>query len=473
VIAASLALYKLKFKAGPDEAANETAIPGSQPSRDNGLINASFGFGILSFIPLVNLVALVLGIMALKRRKAFALRPAIAVCLGGFFAIFYGMLVAGWFMGGTDRIGSPGYAFLSQANAELGPQVKLVEQGSYQEIRQQLESMDKDPDRSWTIDCLSALVKTHTSDSKGALEDFRTAAGKEPERSEFYYYYGLALLNDGQTDLAEKQFQIALTHEPKLAVAERYVNLIDTAYDPPRVVSVLITVIVLLFLFSLHEYGHAYAAWKAGDDTAKNEGRLTLNPIKHLDLFGSILLPGILLWQQSGVVFGWAKPVPVNPANFRNPRKDGMRVSFAGPGVNFLISMVCFLILGLIIIVMRLLWPETLSLDIATPFSSVSIIGPPFARALTSVVIVIKELFYTSLALGIFNLIPVPPLDGSWILSGILPQRLRDIFEKTRLLGNAIFLLLVVTHILSKIMSVPISAAWLGFQVLAMVLGFG
>jgi Zn-dependent protease len=229
----------------------------------------------------------------------------------------------------------------------------------------------------------------------------------------------------------------------------------------------------LLILFTLHEYGHAFAAWKLGDDTSEKQGRLTLNPIPHLDLFGSIILPAILLFQQSEVIFGWARPVPVDPRNFRNPRRDHMLVSFAGPAINLLIAMLSLVLLSTIMLVVRLIWPETMTLNLATPFSSISLVGPPFSRWLILLALFLKQLFYTSLVLGCFNLLPIPPLDGSWIFSGWLPQGLRNIYEKTRQFGFVIFILLVATSVLDYVLIVPITISWGALQLLVSAMGLG
>jgi Zn-dependent protease len=446
----------------------------SSTAPGEGLVKASIGFSFVSFLPFFHLVALVLGILALKRKKRFVLSSAVACCLGAFFTIFYGLLVTGWIVTASAPSTIPTYKFLAETNPEVESQVTLLEQGAFQEIDQQLGQGEANKSgRHWAYDCVSALAKYFSYDLEGALDDFHIAAEKEPERSEFYYFYGLALLDNDQTEMAATQFQNALTHGPRLEAAQRYLDLIDSTYTPSIVVSSMGFVIILLLLFTLHEYGHAFAAWKLGDDTAKNQGRLTLNPVPHLDLFGSLVLPAILLWRQSEFMFGWAKPVPVNPENFKDPHKDHMRVSFAGPAMNLIVAMVCFIILAGIMLFVRLFWPESLSLNFATPFSSVSLVGPPFARGLLILIVFLKQFFYTSLVLGIFNLLPVPPLDGSWILSGLLPQRFSYIFEQIRRFGFVIFLLLVVTPVLDYIMSIPISLAWGAFQLLASGMGLG
>jgi Zn-dependent protease len=458
------------------EVVNETleSSPGSEGSYGDGLARASVWFTFVSFLPILNFVPLVLGTLAIQRKKQFALGPVIACCMGGFFTLFYFLLLAGWLIRGAGAPASPGYAFLSEVNADLGPQVALLENGSYQDAQQQVERNAADgTTRHWTLDTALALAKYRAYNTEEALKDFSAAAEKNPERSEFYYYYGLALLDNGQQEMAARQFQAALAHEPRLENAQRYLDLANATYAPSKLVSGIMFIFILLMMFTLHEFGHAYAAWKLGDDTAQKLGRLTLNPIPHLDVFGSLLLPAMLLWQGAEFLFGWAKPVPVNPANFKNPQKDHMRVSFAGPAMNLIVCMVCFIILGCIILFTRLFWPEMLSLNLATPFSPVSIVGPPFASVLVLIVIFLKQLFYTSLVLGIFNLIPIPPLDGSWILSGMLPQGARNAFEKVRPFGFIIFLLLVFTSALNSVLSIPVGLAWGALQLLVSAIGLG
>jgi len=154
----------------------------------------------------------------------------------------------------------------------------------------------------------------------------------------------------------------------------------------------IFALIVLLFSIVLHEIAHGAMALRLGDSTAKYAGRLTLNPIKHIDLFGTIILPLLLIFFRSPFVIGWAKPVPINPYNFKDQKWGALKVSIAGPGTNFLVA----IIFGLAIRFLSL--PENL-------FIFFSII-----------------VFY-NLLLGLFNLIPIPPLDGSHVLFSFLPER--------------------------------------------------
>jgi len=157
---------------------------------------------------------------------------------------------------------------------------------------------------------------------------------------------------------------------------------------------------------------------RLGDPTARYAGRLTLNPLKHLDLFGSIILPLLLLITQAGVIFGWAKPVPYNPMNLKNPIKGGALIAAAGPISNISIA----LLFG---IVFRLL-----TLFPASPFLS--------AFALFSGFVVMINIL-----LAIFNLIPIPPLDGSKILFAFLPRSAYQVFASLERYGFIILLLFV------------------------------
>jgi len=160
------------------------------------------------------------------------------------------------------------------------------------------------------------------------------------------------------------------------------------------------SIIVLLFSVVIHEVSHGWAALKLGDDTAEKMGRLTLNPIPHLDIFGSILLPLILIITHAGVIFGWAKPVPYNPLKLRKPGRDSALLALAGPAANFSLA----LVFGLL---MRI--------------GTRSAFGLPFLSFLGIIVQI-------NLILAIFNLLPIPPLDGSKILFYFFPSPKLEIF---------------------------------------------
>jgi Zn-dependent protease len=169
----------------------------------------------------------------------------------------------------------------------------------------------------------------------------------------------------------------------------------------------LIALPVLLMSVVVHEVAHAWVARREGDDTADRLGRITLNPVSHLDLWGSVIVP-LVLYQFGGFIFGWAKPVPVNPMNFRDPKLSDIKVSLAGIVANVMLAFTCTL---LIIVAVK-----------AEP-----LLGVAVADALATVG---RMGLFINLILGVFNLIPIPPLDGSHVAYHLMPaglgRRYRD-----------------------------------------------
>ena len=188
----------------------------------------------------------------------------------------------------------------------------------------------------------------------------------------------------------------------------------------------IFTVVVLIYSVIIHEVAHGYAAYALGDPTAKIAKRLTLNPLRHIDLWGTIIIPGALVLTHSPFLFGWAKPVPYNPYNLRSQRWGEAIVAVAGVATNFILALIFALIT-------RYTYAHGLAL---------------YAN-LASVVVLIN------LFLGLFNLIPVPPLDGYTFLRGLLPLRsamaFREFEDRARQGGflTLIVFLLVFSYFLS------------------------
>jgi Zn-dependent protease len=190
--------------------------------------------------------------------------------------------------------------------------------------------------------------------------------------------------------------------------------------DILNILLAIVALVVLVFSAILHEIAHGFVAERLGDPTARLAGRLTLNPKSHIDLYMTILLP-LMTFSLGGVILGGAKPVPVDPFNLRDGRKDLALVSLAGPGTNFLIAIIFAL-------VCHLIFPG-LPLEI---IRGSSILG-----------FFLGTVVYINLLLGLFNLIPIPPLDGSKIFALLLPEKSAEIYMSLQSMGFLILIFLL------------------------------
>ncbi len=188
-------------------------------------------------------------------------------------------------------------------------------------------------------------------------------------------------------------------------------------------IQIAIAAIPVIFAITLHEAAHGYAALALGDDTARSMGRLSLNPLRHVDRVGTLLLPGALILGQLltigrvGFLFGWAKPVPVSAWRFANPRRGMALVAAAGPAVNFFLAWLAALLMH-----------------------GTALLSGPAGDVADAM---LQTFILANLVLGLFNLLPIPPLDGGRIMVGILPERLAYAWARLERAGLVIVLLLV------------------------------
>ncbi len=191
--------------------------------------------------------------------------------------------------------------------------------------------------------------------------------------------------------------------------------------------TITIWALPVLFAITVHEAAHGYVAKMFGDTTAQMLGRLSLNPLRHIDPIGTILVPAILLWL-GGFIFGWAKPVPVNFNNLRHPRRDMALVAIAGPAANF---------------IMALGWALIMKLGLWLGASGGSFVAPLTLMGQAGIAI--------NLILMILNLLPIPPLDGGRVLSGLLPPLWSDRLDRIEPYGLIILVLLLISGLLGSI----------------------
>jgi Zn-dependent protease len=186
---------------------------------------------------------------------------------------------------------------------------------------------------------------------------------------------------------------------------------------------IFISFIVLLFSLTVHEMAHAWTADRLGDPTARLLGRVSLNPIVHADLIGTVIFP-LVSMVSGATLIGWAKPVPVNLRYLRHPRRDYMLVAAAGPASNLMLALFSALLLAIVPISPQMIGEPNVSV--------------PIARLLS-------QLVGLNVLLAVFNMLPIPPLDGGNVLAGLLPPNLSEIFNRMRPYGFILLYALVLS----------------------------
>lgn len=203
--------------------------------------------------------------------------------------------------------------------------------------------------------------------------------------------------------------------------------------DLTLIQKIVVWIIPILFAISLHEVAHGFVASLCGDQTAKISGRLSINPMRHIDPIGTILVP-LLVLSMSSFIFGWAKPVPIDPRNFRHPRRDLILVALAGPLANILLAF---------------LFGFLTKLGLLLHYQGYTWIGKPLTYIGGAGIMI-------NVVLAVLNLIPLPPLDGSKLLANLLPPRAALFLSYLEPYSILILLLLMITGLLSQILSPPV-----------------
>ena len=196
----------------------------------------------------------------------------------------------------------------------------------------------------------------------------------------------------------------------------------------------IIVLLPVLFLsIILHEIAHGYVAYRMGDDTAYLSGRLTLNPLSHVDKIGTFLVPAVC-WVFGWPLFGWAKPVPVNPMRFPSPRRDMGKVAFAGPAMNLILAFICAAILKAGILAQAWIGQQTV----------------------LALIHILKYGIFVNVFLAVFNMLPIPPLDGGRVVAALLPVQKAVWYEQfIGRYGMWIVFGLIVTHVINYLLIPP------------------
>ncbi len=423
--------------------------------------NVCLFLGCISFIPVIHLFAAVLGWKRFRNQEYGRFRSVVGAALGVFFTAIYACALAG-------NLLFPETKFRAQehvASLEVFMRDPAVSTRVKQAIRLLQSKKGANPavvaarleesagDQSQARYFALGLAHSRAYQPKEALAAFKKCLELPGWSPEVLFHIGrIHLFQTHDFSEARSNLVRFMGLRPDDRTAALYIALIDNrvSWDRNWAIS-LMSVIALLIAITCHEFGHSYAAYKCGDRTPKDAGRLSLNPAVHLDLFGSIILPASLILTRSGIVVGWAKPVPVNPENFRDRKRDTALVSAMGCCTNFAIAFAATIVLAFAGACLTVLAPDFVSFHWLFPSGFVSAAGVPFARLWIYGVIFTSLLIMVNIAIGVFNLIPIPPLDGAWVVEQRLRSALKGYYAAYHQFAFLLILVLLYANVIDTV----------------------
>lgn len=310
---------------------------------------------------------------------------------------------------------------------------------------------------------LSAILFNKASDSEAppkdlqpALEHAMKAYETAPESYFAVYYIAVSNLMLKNWPEAEKFFTILQELDPENKALDmpvsRMAEMIRNRMKIPDFVFLLLPILVLIICVTFHEMAHSLISYKLGDPTAKAAGRLSLNPVVHMDIIGSIIVPIALVLMKSHFWVAWAKPVPINPDNFKKPRLYDTIVALSGPVFNIILGFFFALLLLGTGSLMKVMNPSMASMNFAAPFTEIILSGVRFSTFWTILIEFLKYGVIINLYLAAFNLIPIPPLDGGHLILNLLPRRKAIWIITILLAGFAAIIALLATGKLNLIL---------------------
>lgn len=442
-------------------------VPDSCRSQMNRA-NVCLFLGCISFVPVIHLFAAGLGWRRLRTQEYGRFRLAAGAALGVFFTAIYACALAGNLLAPEKKFRAWEHVeslevFMRDpgVSASVKQAIRLLqsEKGTDPSV---LAARLEDPagDQSQARYFALGVAHSRAYHPKEALAAFKKCLELPGWSPEVLFHIGrIQLLHTHDFSEARSNLVRFMSLHPGDKAAALYISLIDNrvSWDRNWAIS-LLSVIALLIAITCHEFGHSYAAYKCGDTTPKEAGRLSLNPAVHLDLFGSIILPASLILTRSGIVVGWAKPVPVNPENFKDRKRDTVLVSVMGCCANFMIALATTAALAVASACLTVLAPDFVSLHWFFPSGSVSAAGVPFARFWIYGVIFASLLIMVNIAIGVFNLIPIPPLDGAWVIEQKLRLILKGRYAAYHQFAFLLILILLFTNVVDTAIGFIVSS---------------